>query len=199
MSPVTDRSPVEEPRLGGLGRRVAAHTLDAVLCLLSVLCVSFMIRILRWTGAWTPVGDVRTIWAGYAVGDKLAVMLAFVVATGPVYYTLCHASPWQATFGKRLLNIYVVANDGTRISLLRSFARELTVCLLGFFGGNLVSLFTIAVTPEQKAIHDFVCGTLVYRGRPTPGGSMELWRIALCFGMPIAWVAGTFVVITPAQ
>jgi uncharacterized RDD family membrane protein YckC len=194
MSGPTGVSLVAGQSFAGLGRRVGAQILDVIINLSIVFFVGVVIRVLRSTGAWTPAGgsDPRAMYAAVGPGARWAIFLAFIVATGPVYFILCHASPWQATFGKRLLKIYVTSNNGKRISMARSFARWLTFCVLGLFGASLVSLVTIAATSQQKAIHDFCAGTLVWRGQPQPGGSLEPWRIAACFGVPFVWITATF-------
>ena len=51
---------------------------------------------------------------------------------GPIsYFILCEASTWQATFGKRLLRIYVTDDSRKRISIMRSLGG-------GLAGGSAV-------------------------------------------------------------
>jgi RDD family len=59
---------------------------------------------------------------------------------------LWEASSWQATLGKRLLNIYVTDDNRQRISLGRSVGRWLARWICSWFGGNLISVITIAST-----------------------------------------------------
>jgi uncharacterized RDD family membrane protein YckC len=120
------------------------------------------------------------------------ITIAFLLSTGPVYFAICHASPWQATFGKRLLKVYVAGDDGNRISLTRSLIRCITLWLLSVFWVGLISVITIAVSSQRKGVHDFVARTLVLRGRPVPGGTLEPWRIVVFVGLPVAWMLGTF-------
>src|SRR4029077_10072380 len=101
--------------------------------------------------------------------------------------------PWQATFGKRLLNIYISRDDGTRITLARSSGRWLMQCFLGFFGGSLISLVTIETSQRGKALHDFVSGTTVWKGRPVTGGKLEGWRIVSFVGLPFLWLVTTLI------
>ncbi len=123
---------------------------------------------------------------------KLCIIFGFVLSMGPIYFILCEASAWQATFGKRLLKIYVTDDGRKRISIMRSLGRWLTRWFCGWFGGNFLSLITIAVTGNRKAIHDFLGGTLVLQGRPPDEGPLEPWRIAAAFGFPFVWLMGTF-------
>jgi hypothetical protein len=44
---------------------------------------------------------------------------------------------------------------------------------------------------DKKALHDYVAKTLVVRGRPVPGGSIEAWRVVAAFGIPFVWLMST--------
>lgn len=190
MSPRTGVELVEEHSLAGVGSRVGARLIDSCINLSLVLCVSLIFRLLVKSGAWTPRGNPRAMWDVLGRAGKDAALIAFVVATGPIYYTLLHSSPWQATLGKRLLKIYVTGEDGRRIGLRRSFARWFACLALSWL--NLLSLLTIVESRQHKAIHDFLVGTLVWRGQPQPAVEIEPWRIVACLGLPIVWILATF-------
>ena len=174
-------------------RRIAAYSLDHIIYLLLVLVpVMIILQIFMKTGTWKPSAPPNEVFNTLGFGAKCAIMFAFFVSTGPVYFILCHASPWQATFGKRLLNIYVSSDDGSRISLVRSFGRWLAQWFFSIFLGNFISVVTISATQKGKGIHDFVAHTVVLRGRRVPGEALETWRIAAFVGLPILWITGTF-------
>jgi uncharacterized RDD family membrane protein YckC len=171
-----------------VGRRLAAYLLDLPIAILSVIVPVYLIMLfLIATGAWVPAKEEEP-WSSHGY----IITIAFFLSTGPVYFVLCHASPWQATLGKRLLNIYVTGDDGKRISLARSFVRGLTLWFFNAFAVALISVITIAASEKRKAVHDFVAQTLVRTGRPVPGGALEPWRIAAFIGFPVAWMVGTF-------
>jgi uncharacterized RDD family membrane protein YckC len=107
------------------------------------------------------------------VAAKMFILVAFVLSMGPIYFMLWEAFSWQAALGKRLLNIYVADDNRQRISLGRSVARWLARWICSWFGGNLISVTTIASTGNGKAIHDFLGQTLVLRGRPVPDGALS--------------------------
>ncbi len=169
----------------GLGRRVGAQALDVPIAVLSAVAPVYIImRLLLVVGAWAPTGES---YQSHQFVARLAIFNAYFLACGPIYCAVCHASPWQATFGKRLLNIHVTGDDGKRISLARSLGRELTMYLFAALMLALVSLVTIAATGKRKGLHDYVAGTCVLRGRPAPGGAIEWWRIAAALAVPAAW------------
>jgi uncharacterized RDD family membrane protein YckC len=194
-SPQIAPTPSVTPTFASLGRRIGAYLIDILLvfCVLAWVAITF--RVLRAAGIWTPGGGAPpdVLWRALGIGAKLAVLLAFVIAGGPIYLILFECSPWQATLGKRLLNIYVTDNGGRRISLGRSFGRRLAMWMFTWVGA-LISLITIAASREKKALHDFAAGTLVVAGRPIDGGALESWRPLLAFALPYFWILGTYMV-----
>lgn len=174
-----------------VGLRLAAYFLDLLIAILSVAVLVYLVmRLLLATGAWAPV-EGQAPWSSHEYLSRIFIIIAYFLSTGPVYFVICHASPWQATYGKRLLSIYVTGDDGKRISLARSFVRELTLCFFNVFGVGLISVITIAASKQRKGMHDFSAHTLVLKGRPVPGGALGRWRIVAFVGFPVAWIVGT--------
>ena len=185
------------PAFAGLARRIAAYLLDLLIALSVLVLVAITFRLLRAIGLWTPAGagayfSPEDAWRALGVGAKLAIVFSFVLSQGAAYLILFDASPWQATFGKRLLNVYVTDDEGRRISLVRSFGRWFAMWAFGLFGGSFISLVTIAATRNKKALHDFAAKTLVVSGRPALSGELEPWRAVIAFGLPFVWMMGTF-------
>jgi len=180
------------PAYAGLGRRLAAYLLDLLIASASVIVPVYLImRVLLATGTWAPAGE-RAPWSSHKYLSQIAVAIAFFLATGPIYVVLCHASPWQATVGKRLLNIYVTGEDGKRISLARSLVRGVALWSFNLFGGGLLSIITVAGSEKHRALHDFAAHTLVLNGRPATGSTLGIWRIAASVAPPVAWMLATF-------
>ncbi len=149
-------------------------------------------------GLWTSAAhdmDPQMVWRSLEMPAKLAVVFGFALSTGAIYLTLFESSPWQASFGKRILDMHVTDNEGKRISFARAFGRWFCKWFFNLFWLWPVSLGTIAGTREKKALHDFAARTLVVRGRPEPGGSLEPWRVLVAFGIPFVWLLGTFLTI----
>jgi len=184
-----------QPSFAGLGRRLAAYFLDVLIAASVILIAGFSMRGLRAVGLWMPAVQELSpseIWRGFGVGAKLSVVFGFVLSMGPIYLALFESSPWQASFGKRLLDIYVSDNEGNRISVARAFGRWLAKFFFNWFLLWAVSMGTIVGTSQKKALHDFVAGTIVVRGRPAAGGSLEPWRIMAAFGIPYVWLLGMY-------
>jgi uncharacterized RDD family membrane protein YckC len=73
------------------------------------------------------------------------------------------ASKKQATFGKRLMGIYVGNPDGSKLSPKKSLARALASMLTSATLG--LGFLLIIFTKEKTALHDFICQTRVFHGR----------------------------------
>lgn len=188
-------TPLSRPSYAGLGARIGAHLLDLGIAFSVVVVVGMTMRILRAVGLWTAATQgvsPEDMWAALGVGAKLLIIFAYAISMGAIYRVLFEASAWQASFGKRLLNIYVTDDNGQRISITRSLGRWLARFFVGAFGGSLASVITIAATENRKSLHDYIAKTVVVKGRPALAGTLELWRIAAAFILPFAWILGTF-------
>lgn len=194
----TTPAAIPTPSFAGLGCRTAAYLIDLLIASAIVLAAGGAINWLRMFGFWTPpAGSLppEMTWKELAIVPKLAVMIAYVVGFGPFYLALFEASSWQASVGKRLLNIYVTDTGGCRLTLARSLRRSLTKCFLNAFYVGAVSLVTIPVTAEKEAWHDHLAKTRVVHGRPASSGPMEQWRILSGFGIQLLWLVITFTAV----
>jgi uncharacterized RDD family membrane protein YckC len=177
-----------------------AYFIDVIIGFSVMMAAGCTARIPFAYGLLTPMQptDPLTLWNSLGVGLKLAVLLSYVLAMGPIHFALFESSPWQATFGKRLLTIHVTGDEGQRVSLARSSGRWIVRFFLGLFGGSLVSIITIAVTENRKAIHDYSAHTLVRKGRPVSGGSLGAWRLVAAFGLPFLVTVGIYMAVLTA-
>jgi uncharacterized RDD family membrane protein YckC len=180
---------------------VAAHLIDVVIAFAVMLGGGFFMRLLRELGFWTmptvhsDEADPVTVWNGLGVGSKVAIVVAFIVSMGPFYSGLFQASAWQATIGKRLLNIYVTDTAGRRLGLLRSLARSFAKSVFNIFYLGIISVALILGAAKRQALHDYAAKTVVVNGRPPEGGSPELWRIVVAFGIQIGWFVVTMLAV----
>jgi uncharacterized RDD family membrane protein YckC len=125
-------------------RRLVASAIDLCFVGLSMLA-------LRWVldhaiPGWYP--------------DRIVVM-ATPIAFCWLYFALSESSRWQATLGKRMMDIHVTDGKGARITFTRASARwvakSVTALLLG------VGFVLIVRTKRKRGLHDWLVDTLVVR------------------------------------
>jgi uncharacterized RDD family membrane protein YckC len=132
--------------------RVAALFIDYMVLLVLPVVWLVLARFLSDTGVPDAIG--KTIWT-------LAVLLAVIdLILLPILLG-------GRSLGKMLVGIRIVKRDGTRAHALQILLRDvvgyaLTVLTLGF--GFLIA----AVIPSGRALHDYIAGTIVIRGRKRP-------------------------------
>lgn len=88
----------------------------------------------------------------------------FAGIVGVVYFTYMCGSHYQAGFGKRLFNLYIVDKNGNRLSYLHSFGR-LVAYVVSAIPLN-IGFFMIGFTSKKRGLHDLLASTYVVRGRP---------------------------------
>jgi len=175
----------------GLGSRLAAFLIDTIIGFLTVLSASMIMRILLSVGADHQPVDLRAMWDVLGIERKLAILVAFFVSLGAVYVPLCHASPAQATVGKWIAKVYVATRHGGRLSFAQALWRWFVQVILSLFGGQFVSIITILVDRQRRAIHDFPSRSIVLRRSPEEHRSMQWWLVAIALGIQMAWLAIT--------
>lgn len=133
-----------------------------------VAFVVLLIPLFVLTGAGAVLSRIGS---GEDISDDAAVFLGFGFLTGFfgilllvswLYYALSESSSWQATLGKKILNLYVTDISGNPISFGRAsgrfFARIVTRMIpLGI--GYIMAGFT----EKKQAIHDMIASCLVLR------------------------------------
>jgi uncharacterized RDD family membrane protein YckC len=130
--------------------------------------VLLLIPLFVLTGAGAALSRISE---GEDISDNVAALigggfvlgfLGIIVLVSWLYYALSEASSWQATPGKKLLNLYVTDMEGQPISFARASGR--------FFARIVTSLIPLGigyilagVTEKRQAIHDMLASCLVLR------------------------------------
>ena len=179
----------------GFGRRLAAHIVDTFVGVMAVILTAIAIRAFAAAGIFQIPTDASFGWDELGMEGKSAILAAFLVAQGALYFPLCHSSEARATIGKRLANIHVNAKGGDRLSFARALARWLVQVMLAPFGFSVFSALTILTDEKQRAIHDFAVGSAVLMGHPTGRPPWKSWRVAVAIGAQVAWLVVTFTVV----
>ncbi len=129
---------------------------------------AFIIDILIIFGVWVLIliiGDYFVLLMGNT--DIYYVMLDYwneimrwlFFAISGLYYATFESSKWQATIGKKVMEIKLISQNGKRITLVQSIMRYLTkiLSLLGLGFG----IWAIFFDPKKQAFHDKLASTLV--------------------------------------
>jgi uncharacterized RDD family membrane protein YckC len=132
--------------------RVAALIVDYIVLLVMPVVWLVLARFLSDTGVPDAIG--KTIWT-------LAVLLVVVDCI------LLPILLGGQSLGKLLVGIRIVRRDGTRAHAIQILLRNtlgyiVTLATLGL--GFLLA----AITPSGRALHDYLAGTIVIRGRKRP-------------------------------
>lgn len=139
-------------------------------------------------------GELRGLVAQLATRLVWAVALAClaIAAAAAPWFIGFEASRWQATPGKRLAGLQVVATDGGRPGLAR--------VVLRFFAGAPSWLVLhlghalAAWTPERRALHDIIAGTRVVLA-PGASPASPRWVRAWLWAQGLAFAAGLLAVV----
>ena len=151
----------------GFWLRFVAYIIDGVVS--GILFVVLLIPLFILTGAGAALGRISS---GEDISDEAGAFLAFGFIIGLLsitfgvrwlYYALSESSSWQATLGKKLLNLTVTDMDGQPISFARASGR--------YFSKFITHLVPLAIgfilagfTEKKQALHDMMARCVVIRG-----------------------------------
>lgn len=147
-------SVVTDLEYAGFGQRFVALIIDSLILGLAGFILGAVVGgiiglILGLMGV--DLEAIQTI-AG-VVGYILGITLNWL------YYTILESSKWQATFGKKALNLVVTDLSGNKITFGRANGRYWGkfISTLTLFIGYLMVIFT----EKHQALHDMIADTLV--------------------------------------
>lgn len=149
---------------GGFWIRFVAYILDRIIVgiLFMPVGIIFMVRMAAQFRQFPPNDPAdflpffRFIW----------IIVPLAIGAQWLYEALLTSSTWQATVGKRALNLKVTDELGNRISFARATGR---------FFAKIISYFTFEIgyimagfTARKQALHDMIAGTLVMKTNIAP-------------------------------
>jgi uncharacterized RDD family membrane protein YckC len=150
----------------GFWFRFVAYLIDGILR--AVAFGFLLILLLALTGAGSAIQgiasgeDISDHIAALIGGGFLAGLFGITLLVSWLYYALFECSSWQATPGKKMLNLYVTDLDGRSVTFARAsgrfFARIVSSVVPLFFGYILAG-----ITEKRQALHDIIAGCLVLR------------------------------------
>lgn len=151
---------------GGFWLRFIAYLIDSVLR--GVAFFFLLIPLLVLSGAGAAIEriangeDFSENIAALIAGGFLFGLFGIVLVVSWLYYAFFESSSWQATPGKKILNLYVTDLECQPVSFARAsgrfFARIVT-SVIPFAIGYILA----GITEKKQALHDILAGCLVLR------------------------------------
>jgi uncharacterized RDD family membrane protein YckC len=132
----------------GFWLRVAAYFIDYIFVAVPLVCIFLFVFGTEGLNPDNP-SMVRIMPM-----VKISLFVPFWL-----YYAIQESSARQATFGKRILGLRVVDNDGQRISFSRASARFFGKVLSGLICS--IGYIMAGFTAQKQALHDIIAGTFV--------------------------------------
>ena len=157
-TPVIPVIVVDSP-YGGFWIRVLAYLIDRVVvgAMYSPVVVYFALRMVSELRRVPPHGP-----------EQLAPIFHFITIVAPLallvqwlYEALLTSSSWQATVGKRVLDLKVTDEAGNPISFEQATGRFFAKILSGLICG--IGFLMVAFTERRQGLHDIIAGTLVVK------------------------------------
>jgi uncharacterized RDD family membrane protein YckC len=150
----------------GFWLRFVAYIIDGVICGFAFLVLLVPLFIL--TGAGTALSKISS---GENISDDVAAFLGMgvlfgifgiIFLVGWLYYALSESSSWQATLGKKMLNLKVTDLSGQPISFGRASGRYFSKIITGLIP-LMIGYILAGFTEKKQAIHDMIASCLVLR------------------------------------
>ncbi len=111
---------------------------------------------------WVPGSAFRWLIGDVISGLMLEILdFAQLTLIWALYYGVTESSERQATFGKRLVGIYVIDADGQRLTFGKAAIRFLLGVAAALPLG--IGLFMIGWTERKQGLHDMIARCLVVR------------------------------------
>jgi uncharacterized RDD family membrane protein YckC len=159
---------VPQVHYAGFWLRVVAYIVDGIVTGLGFLLLfipfAVMTGLAAAIGGIHPGEDPRDISA--LLGGTFFLGLFAVIVIGIlgnwIYHAKMESSHWQATLGKKMLNLRVTDLNGAPVSFKRATGRHFAKLI-----SNLIPLgigFALAgLTERRQALHDMIASCLVLR------------------------------------
>jgi uncharacterized RDD family membrane protein YckC len=163
-APAVAYAAVPTSRYGGFWLRLLAHLIDHVILgaiaapLFFILVLPSIIRVIH--EAEPNQEPSPELIVAIVSSVFIYVVLAFVGQW--LYEALLTSSSWQATLGKRVLQLKVTDELGNRIGFGRATGRFFAKILSSMF--FCIGFIMVGLTDRKRGLHDMLAGTLVMKG-----------------------------------
>jgi uncharacterized RDD family membrane protein YckC len=152
----------------GFWLRAVAYLIDSIILGLGFMALFIPFAIL--TGLTAVLGNIHAgddpRDAGAVLGGAFFLGL-FTIAClgflgGWLYHAKMESSSWQATLGKKALNLRVTDLNGVQVSFNRATGRHFAKLITGLIPLG-IGFMLAGLTKRRQALHDMIAGCLVLR------------------------------------
>ncbi len=170
MNIETEDEDAETPLTGdyaGLGRRLFAFIIDAILLLILIAITASFFNLVQgvkyfyyYTVQHAPIASLTDVGTPEAAFIPIIASLGVLFIVVPwLYFAGFECSRGMATPGKTLLRIVVTDKEGNRISFaratLRHFAKFISTLII------FIGFIMIGFTKKRQGLHDKIAGCIV--------------------------------------
>lgn len=153
---------MDKSQLAGFGNRLVAQIIDGIILGIAITIVLIPfggIAALIGAGNWNGSPEDVAAWGIVSMFIGIALLSLFVPF---IYEAIMISSARQATFGKILMKIKVVGENGERLSFGQALGRS----LIKYISSNLCILLWLwpLFNPEEQSLHDLVVKSYVVKG-----------------------------------
>jgi len=149
----------------GFWLRFVAYLIDGLLLSTALMAIGIPLGVMSGLG-----GFLRSIRPGHppdadfvaALVSSVALWIVIGFLGGWLYFAYFESSEWQATLGKRALNLVVTDLRGHRISFGRASGRYFGKLISGKLCLGIGYLLA-GFTEKKQALHDMIASCLVLR------------------------------------
>ena len=147
------------PIYAGFWLRCAAYFIDTIILNIATLVAGFVFGVIAGLVLTAAGLDHETVKTVATIGGSVLGLVMVLV-----YYAAFLAGSWQATPGKRMLNMHVVRTDHRRVGWLLGIGRYFAYILSSIPLG--IGFMMIGWRQDKTGLHDLICKTRVVRGKP---------------------------------
>ncbi|HSC45156.1 MAG TPA: RDD family protein [Candidatus Acidoferrum sp.] len=149
----------------GFWLRLVAHLVDGILIGVVMMALLIPLAVMTGVGAglrrFHPNDPPDPAMVMAFIGSLWLLILVAVIG-GWLYNAYCESSEWQATPGKKILNLVVTDLNGNRVTFGRASGRFFAKMISGIipFG---IGYIMAGFTERKQALHDMIASCLVLR------------------------------------
>jgi len=163
-APAVAYAAVPTSRYGGFWLRLLAHLIDHVILgaiaapLFFMLVLPSIVRVINEAERNREPSPELII----AIVSSVFIYIVLAFVGQWLYEALLTSSSWQATLGKRVLQLKVTDEFGNRIGFGRATGRFFAKIVSSMF--FCIGFIMVGLTDRKRGLHDMLAGTLVMKG-----------------------------------